>query len=338
MATRIVLIMFAAVAAGCGSQPPAPKPPVLNSVKPVSADNHSTTPVLQIPVVKIEKIPARHLPNPVRLNDLVISGGLPDGDDAFAELKELGVATVISVDGAKPDLATAQKYGMKYVHLPHSYDGVPPERAKELAKAVRSLPGTIYIHCHHGKHRSPAAAAVACLGAGFINHAEARHVLALAGTGENYRGLFQSVDDAMPLDSATLAGIPTDFPATAKLPAMAEAMVAIEHAFDHVKLVEKAGWKTPADHPALTPQHEALLLRECFTELLRTEDLKARPEQFQQWTQEAEALCLSLEELLKASPIDPAATSEKVAAITANCKNCHQVYRDKPASKKPTAH
>ena len=34
----------------------------------------------------------------------------------------------------------AKKYGMRYVHLPHGYDGIPEERIAELAKAVRDLP------------------------------------------------------------------------------------------------------------------------------------------------------------------------------------------------------
>ena len=69
--------------------------------------------------------------------------------------------TVISVDGAKPDLEAARKHGLRYVHLPHGYDGVPAPRGDELAIALRTLEGPIYVHCHHGKHRSPAAAGVA---------------------------------------------------------------------------------------------------------------------------------------------------------------------------------
>ncbi len=42
--------------------------------------------------------------------------------------------------------------------------GCPPYKGgRKTAKAVRDLPGKIYIHCHHGKHRSAAAAATACV-------------------------------------------------------------------------------------------------------------------------------------------------------------------------------
>jgi protein tyrosine phosphatase (PTP) superfamily phosphohydrolase (DUF442 family) len=282
---------------------------------------------------KIEKLTAPHLPNPIRVHEKVISGGLPEGDAAFAELKALGVKTLISVDGAKPDVERAKKFGMRYVHLPHGYDGVPEERAQELAKAVRDLPGPVYIHCHHGHHRSPAATAVACVCAGLIEPTDALSVLKVAGTSEAYRGLFQSASDARPVDKALLDALQVDFPATAKLPPLAGAMIEIEHVHDRLKAIEKAGWKTPADQPALVPAHEALLLREHFTELLRTKELMAKPEKFQQLTRDGETACLALEEGLKKG-INAAQASKLLTAINNNCKSCHTTFRDVPLKEK----
>jgi protein tyrosine phosphatase (PTP) superfamily phosphohydrolase (DUF442 family) len=322
------IFAFLVLAAGCGQQamPPATSPPPSVSTPPspasTSAPRESTA--------NIEKIEAKHLPNPVRVTAGVISGGLPEGDAAFAELKDLGVKTIISVDGAKPDVATAEKYGLRYVHLPHGYDGIPEDRARLLAKGVRDLPRPIYVHCHHGKHRSPAAAAVACLGAGLIGQAEATQVLKVAGTGENYLGLFQSVERTQPLGKAVLDQVPADFPATAKIPVMAEAMIEIEHIHDRLKAIEKAGWKTPADQPALARDHEALLLREQFTELLRVPEMKDRPEGFRQLTGEAETLALALEEGLK-STIEPEVASKLFLAVSNNCKTCHREFRDRPS-------
>lgn len=309
---RFVLLLLAGCA-GCSAQPPVP-------------------PTAPQPA-RIEKLTAKHLPNPIQVGDKVISGGLPEGDEAFAELKALGVVTVISVDGARPDVERAKKFGMKYVHLPHGYDGVPEARAQELAKAVRDLPGPIYLHCHHGKHRSPAATAVACVGAGLIPPSDALAVLKTAGTSEAYRGLFQSAEDARPVDKALLDALAAEFPATAKLPAMAEAMIEIEHIHDRLKAIEKAGWKTPADQPALVPDHEALLLREQFTELLRTKELMTKPEKFQQLTRDGEAASLALEEGLKQG-IDAATASRLLTAINHNCKACHTTFRDIPLKEK----
>ena len=113
-------------------------PPAAGPTTNVTAKNAPPTPDQKAADAKsvAVKVDAPHLPNAYRIHEKLISGGLPEGDEAFAELKELGIKTVISVDGAKPDLAMAKKYGMRYVHLPHGYDGVPDERGAELAKAV----------------------------------------------------------------------------------------------------------------------------------------------------------------------------------------------------------
>src|SRR5262245_58106552 len=149
-ACTCVITLLATMALGCGRQ--TPSPPI--------ADDRPYQPT---------KVAAAHLPNAYQIHAKVISGGLPEGDTAFQELADLGVKTIISVDGATPDIETAKKHGLRYVHLPHGYDGIPRSRANELAKAVRDLPGPIYIHCHHGKHRSPAAATVACVAAGLVD-------------------------------------------------------------------------------------------------------------------------------------------------------------------------
>ena len=288
----------------------------------------------------LEKLPAKHLPNAFRVHPKVISGGLPEGEAGFAELKGLGIKTIISVDGARPDVALAEKYGLRYVHLPHGYDGIPELRVEELAKAVRELPGPIYIHCHHGKHRSPAAAAVACVSAGLIEPKDARQVLVVAGTSENYRGLYDSATKARRIDEQLLAALKAEFPATAKLPPLAEAMVEVEHASDHLKSFATAKWKPIADQPALEPDHEALLLREQFTELLRTREIREKPPRFQELMQEGEASAMELESALRdwiasGRPAEiPATIPKSMDRITRNCTACHKQFRDVPLGEK----
>ena len=274
------------------------------------------------------------LPNPWQIHPKVISGGLPNGDAAFAQLAELGVKTVISVDGAKPDVELARKHGLRYVHLPHGYDGVPAERMKELAKAVRDLPGLIYIHCHHGKHRSPVAAAVACVGAGLLAPDAAEPILIAAGTSDAYQGLYQSAREARRFESKLLDELSAEFPEVAKLPPLAETMVALEHTHDRLKQVEAAGWKSQPKHPDIAPAHEALLLREHLTELLRTEEVKRQPEEFQALLRDSESAARDLEDLLTAGRMEDA--RQPFARLTSNCKSCHVAYRDVPLSAKAT--
>jgi protein tyrosine phosphatase (PTP) superfamily phosphohydrolase (DUF442 family) len=109
-----------------------------------------------LPTSDPRKIQAAGLHNVYRITDKLMSGSSPDVDAGFKSLKELGVKTVISVDGAKPDIVHAHKYGLRYVHIPFGYDGIPRQQVLRLARAVRDLPGPIYIHCHHGVHRGPA--------------------------------------------------------------------------------------------------------------------------------------------------------------------------------------
>jgi protein tyrosine phosphatase (PTP) superfamily phosphohydrolase (DUF442 family) len=293
------------------------------------------------PLPRPVKLASEHLPNLIRVHPDVFSGGLPANDAAFAELKRLGVKTVISVDGATPDVAAAKRVGMRYVHLPHGYDGIPHDRAKELAKAVRDLDGPIYIHCHHGKHRSPAAASVACVSAGLVPKSQAVAILELAGTNPNYRGLYRSARRSTPMASGDLDRVDAAFPEVAEIPPMADAMVELSHTFDHVRLIQANGWKTPPRHPDLLPAHEALLLREHFTELLRSEEVKQQPADYREIMAESESAARVLEHALAdLSESDRRSLSDggklasrlgrAVARVRENCKACHRKYRDLP--------
>lgn len=329
---KSILLSLLALTTGCSQQ-----------TAPRQAEDSRPTPTGKATAADFQpprRIAAKHLPNPVQVHSKVISGGLPVGDEAFRELQALGVKIVISVDGAKPDVAMAKKHGLRYVHLPHGYDGVPDDRVKELAKAVRDLDGPVYIHCHHGKHRSPAAASVACVAAGLIPPAAGLSVLEIAGTSPSYRGLFASAREATPLEDALLDELDIEFPETVDVPPMAEAMVAMEHTHDHLKAIAAAGWRTPPDHPDLDATHEALLLREHFAELLRTDYVQQEPEAFQQLLRASEEAAQTLEDTLRqwqptaTQPTPPASLEQLLSSISASCKSCHQKFRDVPLSEK----
>jgi len=298
----------------------------------ITTDSKSAQSLSDSPV----KLVLAHIPNAIRIHDRVISGGQPEGEAGFRELQELGVKTIISVDGARPDVAMAKKYGLQYVHLPHGYNGISVERTKELAKAVRDSEGPIYIHCHHGKHRSPAAAAVACVSTGLIKPTAALGILKMAGTSESYRGLFQTAESARRLDDAMLDDLKADFNEIAKLPPMADVMVTIEHTYDQLKQLSVFGWRSAPDHPDNEPAHTALLLKEHFTEMLRMEIVAKESLAYQQLVRNSESVASDLETGLRhwdeAKDVQrvPAEIIEAFDRISSNCVSCHRQFRDLP--------
>ena len=282
----------------------------------------------------------RHLPNAHRIDDKLVSGAQPEGEDGFKQLAEMGVKTIISVDGAKPDVAAARRHGLRYVHLPIGYDDVTADEGRQIAKAIEELPGPIYLHCHHGRHRSAAALAVACVVSGRLKPEQADSVLRTFGTGENYKGLWASARDARPLAKDVLSELKIDFVETAKVPPMADAMVAIDETMERLKQAAKAGWRAPADHPDLDPPHEALQLREKLHELGRTKAAREdHPEDFRRLMTENEATAQELEDALRAwgakrgaaGATDlkaPTGIDAAMKAVSAGCTACHKAHRD----------
>jgi protein tyrosine phosphatase (PTP) superfamily phosphohydrolase (DUF442 family) len=278
-----------------------------------------------------EQIEAKGLHNVYRLSATLYSGSSPDGDEGFASLQQLGVKTVISVDGARPDVEQAHKYGLRYVHLPIGYDGVPEEQGLRIARAVRDLPGPVYVHCHHGKHRGPAAAAVARLCVDESCSIEAAlEGMRRAGTDRHYTGLYAAPKELRRPTKEELNRIPADFPEVAKVEGLAQVMVGIDERWERLKEVRLAGWQSPLSHPDVDPAHEALQLVEHYREAGRLPEVKERVEEFQRWLSDAEASAAALERALRQAPVDGPAADKAFGAAGAACSRCHAQYRDVP--------
>jgi protein tyrosine phosphatase (PTP) superfamily phosphohydrolase (DUF442 family) len=278
-------------------------------------------------------IPSSTIENLHRISPDLFVGGEPEGAPAFQQLAQLGVRTIISVDGAKPDVEAARKFGLRYVHLPIGYDGVPAERAAELGKALLELPGPVYVHCHHGKHRAPAAAAVGCVAAGRMNNEEALRMMKVMGTGDQYVGLWASARSAGRAGSTTLLELKVDFKESVQIPPLADAMVALDKAFEHLVACRKAGWRPPSYHPDLDPAHEALRAREFLAEILRTEDLSGRPANYKDWMRTAERSAQELESALReglSTPVPGDRLEKAFNSLQQSCADCHRLYRNRP--------
>lgn len=269
-----------------------------------------------------DQFPQLH--NLLRVSDRIYSGAEPVGEEAFAQLAQLGIRTVVSVDGARPDLPLAERHGLRYVHIPIGYDGISLEAGQTLRRLVRDAEGPYYIHCHHGVHRGPAAAAIACVAEGIVSGSESLAVLERAGTSRGYGGLWRDVRQyvAPPADQELPALV-----AEAQVPSLAAAMAILDRAADNLKLCQTAGWQTPVDHPDLVPAQEALLLHEGFRESVRQlEESNDYDEQFLKWMRESDER--SGQVLLNLQADEYEAAGRDFTSLQQQCRQCHDAYRD----------
>jgi protein tyrosine phosphatase (PTP) superfamily phosphohydrolase (DUF442 family) len=274
------------------------------------------------------RIEAKGLHNVIRINQRLISGSSPEGDDGFRSLQDLRVKTIITVDGAKPEIERARKFGMRYIHLPVGYDGIDRPQILRLAKAARDLPGSVYIHCHHGMHRGPAAAAAIELSLNEqCSSANAIAFMKLAGTDPRYTGLYKIPADLQGPTKQELDAVPADFAESAKISALAEVMVEIDHRWDNLKLSQKSNWKTPADHPDVDPPHEALQIAEQFREAGRLDSTAQASAEFARWLKESEEAGRELEKGLRKSS-ERSVLDAALRKLSKSCTQCHAKYRD----------
>lgn len=275
----------------------------------------------------VHPLKASGIENFYQLSDRFYSGSAPEGEAGFDALRKLGIKTIITVDGTKPDAGTARRFGIRYVHLPIGYDGVPPAQALRLVKAAETISGPIYIHCHHGLHRGPAGAAVICEAVEGWQPEQAEAWLHLAGTSTNYPGLYRSVEQFHPPTDAVLAKVSNDFPEKSPVSPLAEVMIQVDGRMDNLKLIKKAGYRTPSNHPDLEPAQEALLLDELFKELLRSQTVEERPADFKSKLTEAERAAAAVQRSLTGDSLSPVLDTA-FEKLNESCTACHKIYRN----------
>lgn len=346
MLDSVRIFGFAAVFASCTAvATPTGAPPSRSAEPPAAkAPDASASPTLADDTPR--DFPGIH--NVVAFADGFYSGSVPEGDAGFDSLVALGVKTVISVDGAIPELEKAKARGMRYVHLPIGYDGFDDARKGQLVRAVRDLAKPIYLHCHHGKHRSAGAAGTVGVSLGWITNDVAIARMKVSGTAEGYKGLWACTAKAAPMMAALIDAARADFPEVTKPDSMTAAMVTIDEVFDRLKLVEKNAWTVPADHPDLAPAADAGKIADLYrlldgdAHLAALADDAARAD-FRVKMAAGAGLASELETLLAgggpkatgAAESDEAAIAahrKKLSAamkqLGANCKDCHVKYRD----------
>lgn len=270
--------------------------------------------------------------NAVAYHDNFISGSVPEGDEGFETLQAMGVKTIISVDGAVPEVERAAAHGMKYIHLPIGYNGFDSTRKLELVRATRDAmaDGPVYIHCHHGKHRSAGAAAAISTSLGWTTPDEGVARMKISGTAPNYTGLYACAQNSTELSEAEVDKVAAKFPSVSRPSGFVHGMLEIDSTFDQLKAIEKAGWKTPADHPDLVPVAEAGRLADLCRVLSQGDRAKKESADFVHGLVENGERATALEDMLARGETDAARLSAQFKLVAASCKDCHAKYRDKP--------
>ena len=303
----MLLVGFAAAAAGCSfGNRAADEPRVEPSVDVITLTDRGD------------------IENLLQITDRIYCGGEPTSAVSMERLRALGIRTLISVDGARPNVELAADYGMHYVHIPLGYDGITPEAGGALTKAIHDLEGPIFVHCHHGKHRGPAAAAVCAIAETGIQAGDAIRILEYAGTSRDYPGLWRDVESFLPPDNTD--ELP-DLVSTASVDSFVLAMASIGRASDHLGLLAGNGWETPPDHPDLIASQEALILYEGFRESLRfLEQTNPYDPTMLESMQMALELTQQLQVRLDAG--DAKIANQLYAGVKDSCKSCHSAHRN----------
>lgn len=269
------------------------------------------------------------LRNVVSFHEGFISGAAPEDGVGFQSLDELGVRTIISVDGAVPLVDQAESRGMRYIHLPVGYGGFDRSRSLELAYAIREsiLDGPVYVHCHYGKHRSAAVAGAVTVMLGWQSADEAIVKMEVAGTSPSYKGLYACVADSVPLEKGELDDRVFEFDSVWEPSSFTSGMTEMAKCLDRLRRIEQAGWRTPVDHPDLVPVAEAGRLTDLHRVLASDDHLMERADEFHRLLHVGHDASGDLERQLLGHDPDHGMLSRQLNLIAASCTSCHDVYR-----------
>ncbi len=254
------------------------------------------------------------------------SAGEPVGEPAYDELAALGIRTVISVDGVAPNKELAARHGITIVHLPIGYEGISEQRSRELAHAIATMPRPIFVNCHHGKHRGPAALCVGAIGSGDITSEQAAEFMKIAGTSPKYTGLWKAAANATVLSEADLHDDSIVLVEEAEIEDFVEAMAEVDRLYEFLQLCADNNFNAPADHPDLAP----ISLAGQIHNLLRgMEDdqavADAGPDFFDMLIVSRDPAS-QLETQLEQNDIQGSFATLKL--LTDSCSDCHTKYRN----------
>lgn len=246
----------------------------------------------------------------------IYCSGEPVGPDVFNQLASIGFKTIVSVDGKQPDQQAAEKAGLRYVHLPIGYDSVPKPVQAALKQLLETTQGPILIHCHHGKHRGPAAAAIAGMLEKSLSKEQAHALMKQAGTGAEYQGLWRDVENFMPLVGDVT---PAPLSSSAKISPFVREMTRIDDTFEKLEAI------SPDSPDAKRLKELAVLLEEGFREAMRNTEKNHSVDMIDHLKK---SLIKSQQLSSSALHFSSAELRAYLKNIKQDCRDCHKSYRN----------
>jgi len=273
------------------------------------------------------------LHNLFRLSDNIYSGGEPLGQAALKRVADLGVKTILSVDGKVPDAEYAASLGMRYVHVPIQYSGIGRGELMKISKTFRELEGPFFVHCFHGKHRGPAGAMIGRLALDGVSRETALADMRQCGTAEKYAGLYATVAAAEIPSAEETAAWDWDFPAAHRASNFRRAMVGAARPLDNLILLGKGDFAADPEHPDLDAINEATIMHDLTAQMESMKVAGSDKADFREWMAASTKTAAELRDALQAIPGEGDAAVARARASLGKmkklCSQCHNVYRNK---------
>jgi len=325
-----LLVPLAACAASLDRSPAVEVSPPLS----LTGSAYEAAARVELPATPPGELPGLH--NIYALGERILSGSEPAGDEAFAELARRGVRTILSVDSKVPDAAAGARFGLRYVHVPIQYRGFTRDELLAIAKTFRELDGPFYVHCYHGKHRGPAAAAVGRVVLDGVPREQAlAEMRQWCSTAATYEGLYADVATAAIPTAAETRAYAFDFAPAHTFTGLRAVMIELARKWDLVKAAASRGWTTDPAHPDVEPLQEATQVHQLFEAIAGLDEVAARPADFQTWLRKGRAGAEGLVRALSSCTQEEigqepwrAAADTAYRAVGASCTSCHGAYRN----------
>ena len=277
-------------------------------------------------VATVSRVADDNISGLLELEDGIYTGAAPADAAGFAALAELGVNTVVCVDSVQPDVELAAEYGLSYIHIPVDYDEITEYALLSIKRMIVERPDDVfYIHCHHGKHRGPAVAAIAWRQRSGCSSASGLRVLEMAGTSKDYSGLWSAVSNWQD-PNVPEAQWPA-LHAVAQIESFAGGMAKLDRNWDRIKLLQKNNWQVPASHPDLVVVNEARQTRDLLSGCAEDIPIELVGDiNFGKRINESVALADDMYQALINKKSE--AVEDRYKELKSSCVYCHRKYRN----------